>query len=236
MSSAWLRRPVPRPDATLRLVCFPHAGASATAYRGWATELPAAIEVVTVQYPGRMDRYREPALRRMPDLVAAVTDELLPLTRQPFALFGHSMGAAVAYESALRLPSTNLAHLVVSARRPPGSGDEPGLGLSPEAALARYGSTPAAVLDDPELRELALAVLAADRELLASYVASADRLVDCPITAVLGDRDPDVSAAGAAGWAEFTTGGFTLLELPGDHFYLGPQRRRLLSFLSGLLG
>jgi pyochelin biosynthetic protein PchC len=234
MSTAWLRRPVPRPDAALRLVCFPHAGASATAYRGWATELPDTVEVVTVQYPGRMDRHREPALRRMPDLVAALTEELLPLTGRPYALFGHSMGGAIAYETALRLPAANLTHLVVSGRRPPGAGPHPGHGLSGEDALARYGSTPAAILEDPELRRLALGILEADRSLLAAYEPSLGR-VDCPITAVLGDRDPDLSATEAAGWAGFTTGAFTLVELPGDHFYLVPQRRLLLAVLADSL-
>lgn len=230
MSDVWLRRPVPRPDAALRLVCFPHAGASAGAYRSWAGLLPPGIEVVAVQYPGRMDRHREPLLRDMADMVAGVGDELKVLAERPFALFGHSMGAAVAYETALRLDSAHLVRLMVSARRPPGSGPgpEPGIGLSPEEALARYGNTPAAVLDDPELRRMTLDVLGADRELLASYVPSGGR-VGAPITALLGDRDPDVTAAEAAGWAACTRGGFTLVEFPGDHFYLVSERARLLA-------
>ena len=101
--SRWLRTFVPRPDAELCLVCFPHAGGSATAYHDWVADLPDRIEVVAVQYPGRADRLGEPAHTTMSPLADAVVDALEDLVERPYPLFGHSMGAVVAYETAVRL-------------------------------------------------------------------------------------------------------------------------------------
>lgn len=99
----WLRRPRPVANPRLRLVCLPHGGGTAGAFYGWTAWLPADVELVAVQYPGRQDRFGEPCLRDMGELADAVAQALLPLLDRPVALFGHSMGAALAYEVTLRL-------------------------------------------------------------------------------------------------------------------------------------
>jgi len=121
-ASRWLVRFTSRPEAALRLICFSHAGGSASAYRDWATDLPDRIEVVAVEYPGRGSQIAEPACTAMADLAEAATEALSPLTERPYALFGHSMGAAAAYETALRLREQEKpepVRLVVSGREPP---------------------------------------------------------------------------------------------------------------------
>jgi pyochelin biosynthetic protein PchC len=121
VNTPWLRTFLPRPDATLRLVCFPHAGGSAAAYRTWAGELPENVETVAVQYPGRADRWAEPAHKTMSGLADNVAEALSDLAAKPYVFFGHSMGAAIAYETSLRLRDTGLPEprlLVVSGRAP----------------------------------------------------------------------------------------------------------------------
>nr|MBA3949306.1 thioesterase [Acidobacteriota bacterium] len=99
----WITCPSPRPRATLRLFCLPFAGGGASTYRLWAGSLPASIEVCPIQPPGREDRYAEPAFTSIAALSRALADELGPYLDTPFAIFGHSMGALVAFETARAL-------------------------------------------------------------------------------------------------------------------------------------
>src|SRR5689334_14969295 len=97
-SSRWFRRYRRVTDPRLRLVCFPHAGGSASAYRSWAALLPSDVDMLAVQYPGRQDRLAEPCLVAMEQLTDAIVTALAPLCDRPLALFGHSMGASLAHE------------------------------------------------------------------------------------------------------------------------------------------
>src|SRR5947208_15726994 len=94
----WLTRPRPNPSARLRLFCLPFAGGGASAYHTWPEGLPGDVEVCAVQPPGREGRFREPAFARLRPLVTALTDALRPHLDRPFAVFGHSLGALVAFE------------------------------------------------------------------------------------------------------------------------------------------
>jgi pyochelin biosynthetic protein PchC len=242
-ASRWLVRFTSRPEAALRLICFSHAGGSASAYRDWATDLPDRIEVVAVEYPGRGSQIAEPACTAMADLAEAATEALSPLTERPYALFGHSMGAAAAYETALRLREQEKpepVRLVVSGREPPqhSHGCTVHLGR-PEALLGellRFGGTPPELLGDAEIRALLLDRMAADCRLIETYrPAGTIEALRCPVSAVVGDQDPDVTVAEMADWAVVTSGSFDITMFPGDHFYLLAQRRPLLAHLATLL-
>ena len=99
----WLTCIHPRPGADVRLIGFPHAGGGASVFRGWADRLPESVEMCAVQLPGRETRFREPAFTRLSSLVTALTEALRPYLERPFAFFGHSMGALLAFELARRL-------------------------------------------------------------------------------------------------------------------------------------
>src|SRR5262245_63225231 len=103
VTERWLAYVSPRPAASVRLFCFPYAGGGASVFRGWADCLPGAVEVCPVQMPGRETRFREPAFTRLPPLVEALAASLRPHLDRPFAFFGHSLGALVAFELARRL-------------------------------------------------------------------------------------------------------------------------------------
>src|SRR5262245_13056700 len=84
----------------LRLFCFPYAGGSASVYREWHSAFPPEIELLPIQMPGRENRWSEQAISRMSTLVERLATDLHPLMNLPFAFFGHSMGAIVAFELA----------------------------------------------------------------------------------------------------------------------------------------
>jgi len=157
-STVWIQRPKPNPEARLRLFCFPYAGGGASAYRSWAAPLPDEIEVCAIQLPGRENRLREPLFTRLAPLVETLAGALEPSFDIPFAFFGHSMGALIAFELARfirRRSQITPVHFFASARLAPHVVDSasPAHRL-PEATFVAQirglQGTSAAVLDDPE--------------------------------------------------------------------------------------
>ncbi|WBQ08269.1 thioesterase II family protein [Kribbella sp. CA-293567] len=221
---SWFRTYLSRPAAELRLVCFPHAGGAASAYREWAALLPEQIELVAVQYPGRQDRYHEEPLTDFADLVEGVAAEL-PQLEGPTAYFGHSMGATVAFEAARRLSVVGRGpeRLFASARIAPAVATRTGLSFDDEDEVMTYirdlGGAGGQLLEIPELRQLALPMLRADFQLMESYVYHPGVRLDCPITVLAGSEDHTFGVGDAAEWGRHTTAGLTVEELPGGHFY-----------------
>lgn len=232
----------PQPNAPLRLFCFPHAGGAASAFAGWADALPG-VEVVAVQPPGREGRLAEPPFDRLEPLVEAAHAALTPLWDRPFAFFGHSTGALVAYELIRRLRRDGRPrplHLVASGRWAPHLQDpEPPVHALPReeliAALRRYDGTPEEVLDHREIMDLLLPLLRADFAIGDTYVHRAEPPVEVPITAVAGEEDPRVTADSLAAWGEHTRAPFAAHRMPGGHFYLFAERARLLRLLTSVL-
>ena len=225
-----------RPRARVRLFCFPYAGGSALAYREWTTEMPEEIDVLPVQLPGRERRLRERPFTRMDSLVDALAGALGPYLDQPFAIFGHSLGAAIGYELAQRLRQERgltPVHMSVSARQAPHlpPDDELLYKLSdPELCerLREMNGTPTEVLANPELMQLMLPLLRSDFELNETYSPPAHPALDCPVTAFGGLTDGEVSKEELAAWKETTTGLFRLRMFAGDHFYLHDGRHALI--------
>ncbi|MBU8860441.1 MULTISPECIES: alpha/beta fold hydrolase [unclassified Micromonospora] len=223
------RYAAPAAPAT-RLVCFPHAGGGASGFRQWAGHLPGGVELLAVQYPGREERIAEPPATDLCRLASEVAHALARLDPAPTVLFGHSLGAAVAFETARRLPSPVL--LVVSGRQAP---VDPGRSVHLMSGdelwqdVARSGGTRKEVLDSDELRALLLPVLRADYRLSETYRPAPLPLLACPVLACSGDRDPEVDPAALDGWRAVTTGTFTARLFPGDHFYLVRQRGALIA-------
>ncbi|MFJ8046418.1 thioesterase II family protein [Kitasatospora sp. NPDC096147] len=224
-NGSWLRRlHTPLPGAP-QLVCFPHAGGAASAYVALARALAPEVEVLAVQYPGRQDRRLEPAATGLAAAAEAVAAELLPRDDRPYALFGHSMGALVAYETARLLPDgRGPARLFVSGRGAPslgpGRADRVRDDTELLARMRLLGGTNGAVFDDPELLALVLPVLRADYRALSGYTWAAQPQLGCPLTALVGDADPVVTVAEAEAWRELTTGPSESEVFSGGHFYL----------------
>lgn len=227
---------VPQP-AALRLFCFPYAGGAANAFAPLSAALRPGIEVIALQYPGRQDRANEAPIEDICVIAEQIADQFGPWTAEPFAFFGHSMGAMVAFETARLLPVPPMA-LFASARKAPCAGPGPVRDTSDDALireLTRLCGTDAAILADPELLEVILPVIRADFRAVQAYRYRPGAKLSCPVVAMLGCSDPLVSAEEAARWAEHTTAGCSVHVFEGDHFYLVPRLPQLAELISRYL-
>ncbi len=222
-----------------RLFCFPWAGGGTAAYLGWRNLLEGVANVAAVRLPGREDRAAEPPLSSMEEAVAALLEAIQPHLDRPFAFFGHSMGAVIAFELARKLKAHGLPIprlLVVSAARAPvfRIGYQPPPDPTPKQfieELKRLEGIPPGVLNDPRLLEIALPALEADARLYRRYVHQPGALLDVPVCAYHGASDPNISDDHMARWAEMTTGEFTRRVFPGGHLYLDGSRDAVIAAL-----
>ncbi len=242
--SSWLPYRKSCPGASLRLFCFPYAGGSAAAFRGWVRSLPPALELCAVQLPGRERRLRESALTRFEPLVEALIEALSPFFDLPFAFFGHSLGARLAYELSRRLVRDARAvpvKLLASGSRAPHlpNREPPIHHLPDERVLERLrtlGGTPEAVLQHEELMKLMLPVIRADFELSETYSWEEGPPLSLPMTVFGGSADRLVSPWEVEAWEEHTTASFRLEMFEGDHFFLQEDQDRLLKLIAQELG
>lgn len=227
-------------DASLRLFCFPYAGGAALIYRNWQKQLPPSIEVCPVQLPGRGHRLHEPLFTDIRPLVEAAAEGLVPYMDRPFAFFGHSMGALIAFELARLLrreSSLSPLQLFVSGRSAPQLPitDEP-LHNLPEAefrdGLRRLNGTPHEVLEHEELMEVMSPMLRGDFSVCETYAYSQEAPLDCPITAFGGLADLEVPRERVEAWSEQTNSAFLLRMFPGDHFFINTTQPSLLMALA----
>ncbi|WTX00234.1 alpha/beta fold hydrolase [Streptomycetaceae bacterium NBC_01309] len=227
----WFRRYEPASPGAVRLLCLPHAGGAAPYFLPLARALAPEFDVVSVQYPGRQERRREPPAADIGTLVDGIDAALSREKPGPLVLFGHSMGAVIGYELARRLerPSNQgLLGLIASGRRAPvrhrdesvHSRDDDGI----IAEIRELSGTDPGVLGDEELLRMILPALRADYRAIEVYRHEPGAPLRVPVSVLIGDSDPRVTLDEAQAWQEVTVGDFTFRTFPGGHFYLNRQQ------------
>lgn len=234
-NTSWLILGKPKRKNRLRLFCFPYAGGGASIFRQWSDEMPEGVEVCAVQLPGRENRIAEPPFTILSSLVDAMVEALDPYFDVPFAFFGHSIGAKIAFELARALRRKNgvqPVHLFVSGSRSPHIPEPRPLHLLPEREfikeLHRFSGTPEEVMQSRELMDMFLPILRADFAVDETYVYYKDNSLNCPISAFGGTEDKEANREELDAWRQHTLGSFTLQMFHGDHFFIKSSQLLLL--------
>ncbi len=233
----------PSVNTKLRLICIPYAGAGAAVYRTWGQQLGSAIEVCTVQLPGRENRINESPFNQIQPLVEKLADALGPYANTPYALYGHSMGALVAFElahtlrmreismpTALLLGAHRAAHLPLNRPLLHTLSDTKFL-----EKICEFGGFSNEALVSHELLELVLPTLRADFTVCETYVFENRPPLGCQIHAFAGKSDQDVSPAEIAPWGELTAKQFTMHQFDAGHFFIHSHLDLLLQKLRQIL-
>ena len=237
--NAWFPAMGKMSGAGARLFCFPYAGGGASVFRGWANKMPSSIAICPVRLPGRENRTTEAPFDRIEPLVEALSKALQPYVEEPFAFFGHSMGAAIAFELARNLRRRNqpapLGLFVSGARAP-----QFRLNHSPPPEpseqefieeLRRLEGVPKELLNNKELLGFLLPAIRADSQLCRILTYTPEPPLDCPIHAYVGADDPRLPSEVVEAWREQTTGLFKMQHFPGGHFFLHTSENEFLGAL-----
>jgi surfactin synthase thioesterase subunit len=224
----------------LGLICLPFAGAGASLYREWRHHSGGRLRLIPVQLPGREERFADAPLETMPEVVDEVVGNVLDTaTKGPFALFGHSFGALVAYETAQALVARQLPRprlLVVSGIASPWEPRTPlGVGsLSTADFIERLGQLIGyrhAALTIPDLLEVVLPALRADMTIADEYTPSSRTALPVPIVVLRGSHDKVVSAEDVAAWSHVGGAGVDFIEISGPHMYFSDDPSPLITVL-----
>lgn len=236
----------PLERARIALICLPCAGGSAAMYRQWSDGLPTDVSLVTIRLPGREARLDEPAHRDMEACVRDLLPVLQALAARPYALFGHSMGALMAYALMRQRP----AHcrppemVFLSAHRPPHLDlGRPPIYAHPKPAFLQavreMGGLPDEVWSHPELLDLLEPTMRADFTVCETFTRGTEAhrhvRLDMPVLVFGGRQDRTAEPSALERWADLCTDHRGMTIWPGGHFYLREHRADLLDRIASAL-
>lgn len=225
----------PAPSHKLRLFCFAYAGGNGQIFRAWQAALGPQIEVCAIQLPGRGARMMEPLYSNMQELVPVVAQVVASQNNMPFAFFGHSLGALLAFEVARYLQFQHLpqpVHLIASGTSAPQKRTPPdNLHLMSDndliVELGKYNGTPPEVLAHRELMELVLPCIRADFALVETYQYRPMPLLTLPLTVFSGRLDDRVSEEQVNYWQRESSGDTNIRWFSGGHFFINTEPKEV---------
>ena len=209
-----------------RLFCFHHAGGGVVIFKNWLG-FSSHVEVIPVEIPGHSSRHDEECVTDFGDVVresaAAIAAAADP---RPIYLYGHSLGAVIAFETALVLKKKygiSVKKLFVAGRQAPMDEDVTGYRLEMGTGklyeeLISMGMTTREDVEDETFRKFFQPVLISDYKLNENYRYNGEKL-KCPIVALCGDEDHTAPREVMARWEKVTEKGFSEYEFHGSHFF-----------------
>ncbi|WP_405775347.1 thioesterase II family protein [Streptomyces sp. NBC_00859] len=226
-----------------RVYCFPHAGGNPRSFQSWQPALAGAAEVAGLCPPGRGRRYREPAVTEVTELADRVAQEIAATADRPFILFGHSLGAVLAFEVARRIGHlSDFRHLVASGCSAPALLPTRRVveaarleGREFTEAVGFFGGLPPEVMDDETLQELLLPHLRTDFRMVAGYAYRPGAPLSVPVTLINGREDPHVREAELGPWDRECLSAPVQHWIDGGHFYFNDRPGAVTDILRSLL-
>ena len=231
-----------KPNASLRLFCFPYAGGSSATYMPWSNLLPPDVELAVIQMPGRGARLAETPYQTMNELVQDLLAAFEGVRHKPFIFYGHSMGARVAYELMLKLYRFHYhlpVHFIASGSVAPFVPREEQTYHLPDdqfiEKLATLNGTPKEVLANPELMQLMLPALRADFKIIDTYCNKNKLVTPTRLTVLAGDQDNEVEQEELEGWFQLFESNTGINWISGDHFFVDKNRDDTLNVVNRVI-
>jgi len=239
----WFTRYSNNRPLRLRIFCFPSAGGSASEFRGWVDYLPKDVELLSLQLPGRENRFNEPMITDFTKLIDVLKTEVIGLLDIPYIFFGHSLGALIAFELLLQLEKDNFGGpkvFIASAKEAPHCHTLP---LMQDIIndgwlighLKQYASVPESYFDSSEFKEVFFPYIRADFLLLSSYKfrsSSSFPVINAPIVALHGENDATTNIHNIKTWEKHTNKTFSHCTFKGGHFFIRESQKSVLEFIS----
>ena len=239
-SNNWFVTFKPKKDALIRLFCFHYGGGSASIFRQWSKDVIQEVELVAIQLPGREERYNEPLLNNISQVIDNLLLHFNKYTDKPFILFGHSIGALIAFEFARTLRQRKMLqpkHLIVSGTKAPQVPlKKQHIHKLPKKQfieeLKKYNGIPDYIIEDEELISIFIPIIKADFSISETYNYSNKKPLSCPITALGGSNDNTFDADDLIKWQEQTSNAFIHQFLPGDHFFINTSYTEIINIIN----
>lgn len=235
----WITCPHPEPNAQVRLFCLPFAGGGASIYRPWGKLLGSEIEVCPIQLPGRENRFSETPIKQAQAMAQSLANQIQLYSNKPFFIYGHSMGALLAFELARALQENGMdmpqgiflaAHRAAHLPR-----KREALYALPDDQfidrLKRFGGFPQEVLDSKELLAFLMPTLKADFTLCDTYQFQSGTVLQCPLHLLAGNDDIEASPDVVEPWSQHTADVAKLHVLSAGHFFLRTHQDELIQIL-----
>lgn len=224
-----------------RLICFPHAGGSASYFTTLARRIASGIEVLAIEYPGHLGRFSESLVDDLLQMAETVCQlNVVSSSPMPLVFLGHSMGATIAFEVARRIEEDGrtLCALIVSSRESPSSklsGEKTSTKSDEDliAQMVSMGGLRSDHLAEPELLGMTLPIFRNDFRAIENYVYIPGKPLVSPIVALRGDQDTQLHTGSVREWVNFTSGSFRVIEFSGAHFYLDSNLERVANVIHG---
>lgn len=232
----WIKVFQPRKSAQIKILCFPYAGGGASEYRYWPEFLTDNIELWAVQLPGREDRIQEAFYDDVEVVIKELHNVIGEKMDTPFLLFGHSMGAILAYEFAKRLKkydSKEPEHLYLSGRAAvkDSSKQKQFTSMSERElewmAIHKLGTSDI-IMEQPELKKIFLRTLHADFKMIEAYHASEGNKLTCPVSVFYGLSDDSYMEEQYREWSSVTEGTFKSEAFEGGHQFINENTESVI--------
>lgn len=230
-------------NALIRLFCFHYGGGSASIFRKWSKDVLEEAELVAIQLPGREERFNEPLLNNVSQVIDNLVLNFKQYSDKPFILFGHSVGALIAFEFARTLEKIKIVkskHLIVSgAKAPQVPLKRQHIHNLPKkqfiAELKKYNGIPDYIIEDDELISTFIPMIRADFSIFETYNYLSEKPLSCPITALGGLNDNTFDSKDLIKWQKQTSNSFTHKFLPGDHFFINNSYKEVINIINNAL-
>ncbi|MHB8062633.1 MAG: thioesterase II family protein [Ruminiclostridium sp.] len=227
-----------------KIFIFPYAGGGVSAFKNWQEEF-VDTEVLVAQYPGRENRIKEKPIDNLEFLVREVFNDIKPLISDniPYFLFGHSMGTKVVYELALLIQKSNLpfqpSGIIISAGKAPCYKENNpihGLAIANFVnEISRFSGTPKEILGTRTLMDIFIPMLRADFKMDETYKRETAEKINCPILALMGTEDPELTLEELLTWREYTEGEFTYKSVEGAHMFINTYRAMAINAIGDFI-